>query len=129
MAIYAREKSQFVPVSMEAVCIEVIKPKVKPIIFTSIYRPPDSKIYYMDNLEDYLCKLDSEDKELIVSWDLNCDLSLPNLQSHSKRLIEILDLFQLKQHMEPTRITTEHESLLDLLLQLTVLTKFKIVLV
>ena len=100
--------SQLVPVSMEAVCIEVIKPTVKPIIFTSIYRPPDSKIDFMDNLEDYLSKLDSEDKQLIVSGDLNCDLSLPNLQSHSKRLIEILDLFQLKQHiMEPTRITTE----------------------
>lgn len=111
-----REKSQLVPVTMEAVCIEVIKPKAKPIIFTSIYRPPDSNIDFMVNLEDYLCKLDSEDKELIVSGDLNCDLSLPNLQSHSKRLIEILDLFQLKQYItEPTRITTDHESLLDII--------------
>ena len=58
---------------MEAVCIEVTKPKAKPILFTSIYRPPNSKIEFMDELENYLHKLDYEGKELIVSGDLNCD--------------------------------------------------------
>ena len=33
----------------------------------------------MDNLENYLHALDGQDKELIVTWDLNCNLSLCNL--------------------------------------------------
>ena len=57
-------------------CIEINKPKTKLMIITTIYRPPSSKIDYMDKLEYYLNVLDNENKELIVMGDLNCDLSL-----------------------------------------------------
>lgn len=122
VAIYVRDLlnvkdgSQFVPNSIEAVCIEIIKPKTKPFLITSIYRPPNSRVDFMDNLENYLNELDEQDKELIITGDLNCDLSTPDLQSHSRRLMDIFRLLQLKQLIvDPTRITENTETLLDII--------------
>ena len=71
--------SQLVPISIEAVCVEVIKPKMKPFLITSIYRPPNSKVDFMDNLENYFNELDKQNSELIISGDLNWDLSISDL--------------------------------------------------
>ena len=51
----------------------------------------------MDELENYLHTLDQQEKELILTSDLNCDLSLPILKSQSRQLLDILELFQMKQ--------------------------------
>ena len=108
--------SQLVPISIEAVCVEVTKPKMKPFFITSIYRPPNSKVDFMDNLENYLNELDKQNSELIISGDLNCDLSISDLQPQSRRLMDIFQLFQLKQLIvEPTRITDDTETLLDII--------------
>ena len=70
----------------------------------------------MESLETYLHTLDSEDKVLIFTGDLNCDLSLSSLQSHSSKLVEIINIFQLEQVItDPTRITSTCESLLDII--------------
>ena len=70
----------------------------------------------MDDLENYLHVLDGQNKELILTGDLNCDLSLSILQSHSRRLMDILELFQMKQVIaDPTRITSNTTSLLDII--------------
>ena len=71
--------SQLVPISIEAVCVEVIKPKMKSFLITSIYRPPNSKVDFMDNLENYFNELDKQNSELIISGDLNWDLSISDL--------------------------------------------------
>jgi exonuclease III len=99
VAIYARDvlnvknRSQLIPTLIEAVCVEVIKPKTKPFFITSIYRPPNSKVDFMDNLENYLNELDKQNKELIITGDLNCDLSILDLQSHSHRLMVSFSCF------------------------------------
>ena len=60
--------------------------------------------------------VDKEDKELIVTGNLNCGISLRFLQPNSNRLTEILNLFQLEQVItDPTRVTSTHESLLDII--------------
>ena len=122
VALYIREvfnvseRTKLVPSYLEAVCIEVKKPKSKPIIITTVYRPPSSKIDYMNQIEDYLNVLDNENKELIVMGDFNCDLSKGVLQAHSDQLKNILSLLQLEQIInEPTRITVDHESLIDII--------------
>ena len=122
VAIYARDAlnvknmSQLVPISIEAVCVEVTKPKMKPFLITSIYCPPNSKVDFMDNLENYFNELDKQNSELIISGDLNCDLSISDLQPQSRRLMDIFQLFQLKQLIvEPTRITDDTETLLDII--------------
>ena len=77
------------------------------MLVTSIYRPPNSKADLMDQLENYFNILDEQNKELIITGDLNCDLSLSVLQPHSCRLIDILEFIQLKQLIvDPTRITS-----------------------
>ena len=70
----------------------------------------------MDDLENYLHVLDGQNKELIVTGDLNSDLSLSVLQSHSRRLMDVLELFQMKQLIaDPTPITSNTTSLLDII--------------
>ena len=60
----------------------------------------------MDNLENFFNELDKQNSELIISGDLNCDLSISDLQPQSRRLMDIFKLFQLKQLIvEATRIT------------------------
>ena len=108
--------SSFVPKNIEAVCLEIIKPKTQPMLLTTVYRPPNSSANFMDDLENYLQILDDQHKELILTGDLNCDLSLSVLQSHSRRLMGILELFQMKQMIaDPTSITNNTASLLDII--------------
>ena len=69
----------------------------------------------MENLENCLNELDKQNKELIITGDLNCDLSIGDLQPHSRILIDILQLFQLKQWIvDPTRIINDTEKLPDI---------------
>ena len=62
-----REMSSFVPENIEAVCLEIIKPKTQPILITTVYRPPSSNTNFMDDLENYLHVLDGQNKELILT--------------------------------------------------------------
>ena len=39
-----REMSQCVPENIEAVCVRIIKRKTKPILLTTVYRPPNSNV-------------------------------------------------------------------------------------
>ena len=111
-----REVSQFVPEHIESVCLEIIKPKSKPFLITTVYRPPGSNANFMDELENYLHTSDEQDKELTLTGDLNCDLSLPVLQSQSRQLLDILELFQMKQVIaDATHITSNTSSLLDII--------------
>ena len=68
----------------------------------------------MENLENYLNELDKQNKELIITGDRNCDLSIADLQPHSRRLMDNFQLFQLKQ-IDPTRMTDDTETLLDII--------------
>ena len=100
-----QQKGLFVPDTIEAVCIEITKPKAKPILLTTVYRPPNSTVEFMDVLENYINLLDEQQKELLVTGDLNCDLSSSPLQSHfMRRLKDIFQLFQLnKLIVDPIR--------------------------
>ena len=50
--------------------VEIKKPKSKPFLVTTWYRPPDSKVEIFDKFESYLLKLDQEDKESIIMGDI-----------------------------------------------------------
>ena len=47
-----REMSQCVSQNIEAVFVKIIKSKTKPILLTTVYRPPNSNVKFMDDLED-----------------------------------------------------------------------------
>ena len=59
---------------LEILTVEIKKPKSKPFLVTTWYRPPDSKVEIFDRFESYLLKLDQEDKESIIMGDTNCNL-------------------------------------------------------
>ena len=106
---------QLVPEDLEAICIEITKPKTKPVLITTVYRPPNSVSDYMNNLEKFLNLLDSENKResllvtyIVISLRI---ISLQLLVNYAKSY-----LFQLHQVItEPTRVTKNHESLIDIL--------------
>ena len=51
-----------------------------------------------------------------AGYATDCDLSLLVLQSHSRQLLDILELFQMKQVIaDATRITSNTASLLDII--------------
>ena len=58
--------------------------------------------------------LEAEDKEYHIVGDINCNLLLAEKNVHSKRLIDIMDIYQLEEIItEPTRVTIDTSSLID----------------
>ena len=102
---------------LELLCIEVKKPKSKPLFISTWYRPPSAKIELFQKFENFLKLIDNEDKDIIITEDLNCNL-IEHAQNHaSSKLIDIIDIFQLQQHIQiPTRTTNNFLSLIDLIL-------------
>ena len=58
----------------ESLTVEIDIQYVKPILVTTIYRPPDSLVEMSDKIDGLLCKLESENKESIIAGDMNCNL-------------------------------------------------------
>ena len=52
--------------SLEQICVEINKPKSKPFLVSSWYRPPNSKIEIFNLFEEFLKLVGIEDKELII---------------------------------------------------------------
>ena len=68
VAIYCRDniniknRNDLVPDSLEALCVEVRKPKSKPILIVSCYRPPNSNHEVLKLIENLIKNLDNEEK-------------------------------------------------------------------
>ena len=89
------------------------------------YRPPNLiTVDTFDHLEECLQFLDSEDKEIILLGDTNCDIlakyskaghvNTNDLPSHSLHLLEIYNLFGFHQLIEsPSRETLTSATLID----------------
>ena len=103
--------------TLELLSIEVRKSKSKPVLISTWYRPPSAKIELFQMFENFLKLIDNEDKGIIITGDLNCNLidHIPN--PATSKLIDIIDIFQLQQHIQtPTRTTHNSSSLIDLIL-------------
>ena len=112
------ERNDLVPNDLEMICIELKYTCTKPLILCAWYRPPNSVIETLNSYENFLVKLDSEDKEIILLGDLNCDYHYAtNQESHSDNLKFLNSLYNLEQMIEePTRITSSSSSLIDVIL-------------
>ena len=105
-------RTDLVPVELEAVCLEVIKPKFKPILIVSVYRPPNTSIELFEKIEILFQNVENDRKEVIIVGDLNCDLI--SVSNYTKRLNDLLNVFQMTQLIkEPTRITNTSATLID----------------
>ena len=79
-----------------------------------MYRPPNSTVELFNGYENLIEKLDSENKEIILIGDLNCDwtgVKSDTMKPQTNKLHEITEAFQLEQMIEqPTRITEHLET-------------------
>ena len=98
--------------NIESLWVELKLPKSKPILLSTVYRPPDSGRYWVSEFEKQLEQAYAEDKEVILIGDFNKNL-LVNNQEASKWL-ETFNTYGLSQLVrEPTRVTKTTNTLLD----------------
>ena len=110
-------RNELVPDSLEALCVEVRKPKSKPILIVSCYRSPNSDQEVLKLIENLIRNLDDEGKELVILGDFNYDLVNQSATHNSDKFLEILNLYQLHQLInEPTRITETSKTLIDVII-------------
>ena len=103
--------------TLELLGIEVKKPKSKPLLISTWYRPPRAKIELFQMFENFLKLIDNEDKDIIITGDLNCNLIDHTPNHATSKLIDIIDIFQLQQHIQnPTRTAHNSCALIDLIL-------------
>ena len=70
----------------------------------------------VSSYESFIGKLDSLDLEYYLVGDLNCNLASPTPDANTHRLLEISDLYGLKQLInEPTHVTESSSTLIDLI--------------
>ena len=100
------------------ITVEVSKPKSKSFLINTWYRPPDSPIELFDVYEEYAKKMDSKNKEVVLTGNFNCDwtkLKKDKISPQTNRIVDLADLFQFQQLIkEPTQITQTSSTLIDL---------------
>ena len=85
--------------NLELICIEIKKLKSKPLLITTWYRPPNSSIELFSDFENFLELLEDENKEIIITGDLNCNLLEQNKNLPTSKLLDLVDVYQLQQHI------------------------------
>ena len=107
-------RQDIMPDYLELITVEIIKPKAKPFLLNTWYRPPDMPMEAFNDYELCLQKMDCENKEIICIGDFNCDYLQPD-KNETQRLLYLAKIFQLEQFIEePTRITKNTRSQIDL---------------
>ena len=67
--------------------------------------------------EEFLKQADIDNKQLIITGDLNCNLLEQERGTSTAKLLDIFDIYLLKQHIQsPTRITARSQSLIDVMI-------------
>ena len=102
---------------LEFLCVQISKPKVKPFLVSTWYRPPNSSIHLFAKFQDLLDKVESLGIENNIIGDLNCNVSANVVDNNTHHLLELTELYQYTQLIkEPTRITSSSSTLIDLFL-------------
>ena len=96
---------------IESIWIEINLPHTKPILFCSVYRPPNSPTEWIDTFEIEVMKASSpHNPEILIAGDLNIDMYkvIPKKWKH------LCDFYNLEQMIQkPTRVTSDSETLID----------------
>ena len=86
---------------------------VKPILVSSVYRPPDSKVELFDRLDKFISEIAEEGKEFIITGDMNCDIFKPK-DNDTKHLKKVYADHHLTLVIaDPTRVTSDTRTLID----------------
>ncbi|XP_060780219.1 uncharacterized protein LOC132888186 isoform X2 [Neoarius graeffei] len=102
---------------LEAVWVNILLPKTKPILLSACYRPPDVNNFY--NILEEVCS-NAEgfvDSEVIITGDFNTNVSTSKANSLVNSLKYFCSMFDLHQMItEPTRVCESSQTTIDLML-------------
>jgi hypothetical protein len=100
---------------LELIFVQISNPCSRPFLVGTWYRPPSFELHLFPLFQEIIDKIDTENSELYLPGDLNCDLLSQTPHANTLELLDIFDIYNLKQHItEPTRVTSTSQSLLDL---------------
>ena len=95
---------------LEMVWLEVRHKSSRRALIGVVYRPPNSDTSFMDRFEETILLARSEQKEIDIVGDLNCNMLKSD--ASTTQLIDILEENGLSQLVTlPTRITNKNENI------------------
>jgi len=105
--------------NLECLVSEIIKPRSRPFLVSTWYRPPDSPVNLFNEFEELVHKIEAGNWEFFLLGDINVDLMPDTTLANAVKLKHIFDIYGLDQLItEPTRITLNSRSLIALALQI-----------
>ena len=105
----------FADENLELIALEIKKPNSRPFLVATWYRPPKSPVCIFDSFEQFIQKIDKTYEDIYILGDMNCDFMRDPSESHTKCLIDVLDIYQFSQTItKPTRVTKTSKTLIDL---------------
>ena len=110
-------RGDIVPTNLEMMTIEISKPKLRPIIIATWYRPPQSPVSAFSEFENFLKAVDAEGKETLIVGDINCDIAETSIDPLCSSTKFLYDAYQFSQLItDYTRVTDRSKTLIDHLL-------------
>ena len=97
--------------SIECIWLEITVGKGKPFLVGNMYRPPTSKVEFVDRFESFIDNVSSEGKEIILMGDFNKNLLNEHKDKEWENFTTSLGLSQLV--CDPTRVTENSSTLID----------------
>ena len=97
--------------SIECIWLEITVGKSKPFLVGNMYRPPNSKVEFVDRFESFIDNVSSEGKEIILMGDFNKNLLNEHKDKEWENFTTSLGLSQLV--CNPTRVTENSSTLID----------------
>ena len=110
VCIYVRSNINFQlradlsPNNLECLTVEISKPRSKPSLVSTWYRPPQSSPDLFSTFERIIDKIDAENLELYLMRDLNCNLLSEVVSNNSFHLLNIIDIYGLTQLITRLRV-------------------------
>ena len=110
VCIYVRSNNNFQlradlsPNNLECLTVEISKPRSKPFLVSTWYRPPQSSPDLFSTFERIIDKIDAENLELYLMRDLNCNLLSEVVSNNSFHLLNIIDIYGLTQLITRLRV-------------------------
>ena len=123
VCVYVRSDLAFNPLDelyhdeLEATWIELILPKIKPIVLDAVYRPPQQTVFY--DVFEAVCLNNSlfYERECFVLGDFNTNVTGSKRCNLVKNLNSCLDLLNLSQKItDYTRVSSMSSTTIDLVL-------------
>ena len=101
---------------IESIWIEIKYPACKPFLLNFVYRPPDSKLTWIEAFENQFDKIDHLDLEVHILGDFNINFLSSNsvTKYNNKRWDHTISKYGLAQMINsPTRITKSSSTIID----------------